>query len=212
MGFITWLRAKTETNPGWLLFKSLPVLSFIMAVSANRGPDMVFLFNYSFSSLFIVAVINTIITLLAVYLGYNQKRKCDKLRESYENKELEKLIKPLYLAFEKYPARKFIEMLSYPPEMWGTVVVKGTFADSKNKEFPGAELLVNSAIDIMLNYRELAQPQLQDIIDKYLAMRRDRRNKSGPYADRWHPYFEDAEKLITEISILIRERYIELTS
>ena len=133
-------------------------------------------------------------------------------RSKHRQEELELFIKPLYLAFEKYPTTKIIDMLSYPPEMWKSVLVRGTFGDAQNKKFPGAEDTVNSMINIMSQHRELAQPKLQETIDQFLAMRRDRRERKGQYAVDWHPYYDDAVKVINEIAVLVRERYDALTS
>lgn len=132
--------------------------------------------------------------------------------KAHQKEELDLLIKPLYLAFEKYPSSKLVDMLSYPAEMWKSVLVSGTFGDAKNKELPGAEDTVNSTINIMSQHRELAQPKLQEAIDQFLAMRRDRREGRGQYAVSWHPYFDDAAKVINEIAILVRERYDLLTN
>lgn len=147
-----------------------------------------------------------------------ERRKPEKPKDALSNdgktrqkEELDLLIKPLYLAFEKYPSNKLVDMLSYPAEMWKSVLVSGTFGDAQNKNFPGAEDTVNLVVDIMLQHRDLAAPKLQETIDQYLAMRRARREREGQYAVNWHPYFEDAEKVINEIVALVRERYDVLT-
>lgn len=130
------------------------------------------------------------------------------LTHKWENKEFEFLIAPLYKQFFKFPGQKslgsFTHMLSTPPAQWNSPLHEGmTFADAKNKEFPGAKDAVNSTIDVMLSHLELAQKPLQDLIGQYLELRKN----SQAYGSK---YYDVAEKLVEEIAKLVNTRYFEL--
>jgi hypothetical protein len=132
----------------------------------------------------------------------------DDLTHKWENKEFEFLIAPLYKQFLKFPGQKslgsFTHMLSIPPAQWNSPLHEGmTFADAKNKEFPGVEDAVNLTIDVMLSHLELAQKPLQDLIGQYLELRKN----NQAYGSK---YYDVAEKLVEEIAKLVNTRYFEL--
>jgi hypothetical protein len=123
-------------------------------------------------------------------------------RESNKD-ELEKLIKPLYFAFDKCPTRNglsssLIHQLSTPPEQWNNAAYK----TSGLKELVEESNLV---IEIMRQNRELAQSGLQELIDGYLNLRKNRKENDQI------KYYSKAEKILNEISNNIKTRYHELT-
>jgi hypothetical protein len=122
--------------------------------------------------------------------------------------EFNLLIKPLYLAFDKYPSpysdpkpsiNSLINYLSDASEFWDNDVIE----KSKIKERED----VDATIKIMKQHLELAQPKLRMLINQYLEIRRNRRM----YNSRQN-YYEAQEKAVMEIANLVRERYNELTS
>jgi hypothetical protein len=127
------------------------------------------------------------------------------------NEELDLLIKPLYLAFDKFPARgdgsssSLIHVLSTPPEL----LKNETYKTSSLKEIVEAANLV---IDILKQCRELAQPQLREQIDEYLEMRRIHQRLEKPYGSNSAiRYYSDAERILNEIANTVKERYDKLT-
>ena len=130
---------------------------------------------------------------------------------SDKKEELENLIKPLYWKFDKYPSRNgqsssLIHQLSSPQELWNTPV-------SKTSNLKELVETANSAIDIMQQHRELAQPQLRDTIDRYLEIIRIHKEEKAPYGKYSEiRYYSDAEKVLKELDNLIKARYKELTN
>lgn len=128
-----------------------------------------------------------------------------KLTRQLRNRELEDLVKPLYLAFDKYPKGNLINQLSTPPD---------PRYSPKNNVSALKELAedANSVIEIMREHRELAKSQLQELIDKYLEMRRSYSEQRPPYGpDSIVRYYPDAQRILKEIVDLIKTRYDELT-
>jgi len=134
-----------------------------------------------------------------------------------EKEELENLIKPLYLKFDKYPPRNgmsssLIHQLSTPQELWNTPVSKTSVLKELLED-------ANSVIKIIEQHRELAHPQspLRATIDRYLDIRRlHRKNlheEIAPYGkNSVIRYYTDTEKELKEVDDLVKARYKELTS
>jgi hypothetical protein len=131
----------------------------------------------------------------------------DNLIKKCENKELELLIKPLYLTFDKSPPRNglsssLVHQLSTPSESVSSALIFKELVET-----------ANLVVDTMQQHRELAQPHLQELIDRYLEMRRTHRELKAPYGpNSVVRYYSDAEKTLNEIADVIKARYDDLTN
>lgn len=211
MGRIAWLRAKANTDLGWLLLALLAPLSILISLAAWRNPDMASLLNYSFNPLLAAAAINTIITIIVAYLGLAQKRGKDKVKELLdnltkrcENKEMDLLIKPIYLAFDKYPEAPNVqtrEKFGYPM-IWSLM----SHPSDKSQKFLHIEK-ADPVIDVFQQHGNLAQPELRELIRQYLEFRgRHKKNRINEHDE----YFEKTVKIVERIELLVKKRYEEL--
>lgn len=164
--------------------------------------------SYSFNPLFAAAAINTIITLVVIYLGLAQKRENDKAKESLdnlinrcENKELDSLIKPIYLAFDKYPADPNI----LTREKFGLSMLSSLMSHPSNRS--DTYLYIEKAdyvIDIFQQHGNLAQPELRELIRQYLEFRGRHKEKRISSRDE---YFIKTATIVEQIESLVKERY-----
>lgn len=141
----------------------------------------------------------------------DMQKAFDELAKKFQNYELEKLIKPLYLAFDKYPSTPkqdrgsfnyngLVHQLSMTPHDWDTL---------KGKKDAELVKTVDLVIDKMLQHWEIAQsPQLRELLVQYLEIRRNYKKMDHKELGE---YYVSAEKMIEEIADLIKTRYNELT-
>lgn len=193
MGWIS--RVKNEwgemgilARVGWLSSVVLPLIWSIWSRGGWKTP------TFEFYSIFNLALYILLVALLI------QNRR---LTKNLRNKELENLIKPLYLAFDKYPRRNdstssLIHILSSLTELSNNPI----YQTSVLRELADTAYL---AVNTMKQHRELAQPRLQEIIDEYLEMRKNDKEISILKS------YGEAEKKLNEIVNLVNKRYHELT-
>jgi len=172
---------------------------------------MISLLNYSFNPLAAAAAINTIITLIAVYWGLARTRERDKVQKSLddltvrcENKELDLLIKPIYLAFDKYPADPNV----MTREKFGLSMLFSLMSHPSEKS--DTRLHTEKAdplIDVMQQHGNLARPELRELIRQYLEFRERHNEKRISNRDE---YFIKTTVVIERIESLVKERYEEL--
>jgi hypothetical protein len=250
MDLVAKLRAKADTNLGWLVLFSLTVLSSLITIfSALGDTSMIHLLKFSIDPLLIAAAINTVITLIAVYWGYTQKRErgasetkllearkvhrqeldaatkaledltdkydttkreLDEARKSLndlthkcENKELELLIQPLFLAFDKYPDDPIIMQR----EKFGLPMKWSLMSPTRSPPSHQVEK-VDSIISAMQQYGNLAQPELKGLIRELLEFRQIQEAK-GRFSSI-DPYFTETADKVDKIAHLAAVRYNEL--
>jgi hypothetical protein len=178
-----------------------------MTTIASYGINVGWLFDWFGENLFytILVLVFSVITFMI-----SQRYQAQLFKAQDETKELEKLIKPLYLVFDKYPKREdvsnsLIHQLSTPPHQW---YVQKNGVSWLREVAEDAE----SVIQIMQEHRELAQLRLQELIDKYLEMRRSYLEQRPHYgADSFVRYYGDTQRILNEMVNLMKARYDELT-
>lgn len=143
---------------------------------------------------------------------------------SSQEKQLNLLIKPLYIAFDKYkdwtPTHWEINMMIFGAVDGGAkemLKYKGLpLAFSIMFKFgPNAEYLkslgadeVDSAIDVLQQYGNLAQPQLRELIKQYFEIRqKDGKSEKKFWND---PDFINIYNITNQMNILVKKRYEEL--
>jgi len=143
----------------------------------------------------IYSILNFILYILLVAVIIQNRGLVKKL----ENKELEKLIKPLYLAFDKYPEdAKIMQHEKFGLPMTLSLL---TYPGPKTEK-------AGPMIDILKQHGNLAQlPMLQELIKQFLDFTQVQREKGISMGD---PYFIDMVDKVDQIKDLATARYNEL--
>lgn len=205
MDRIAWLRAKADTDLGWLAVFTLSILSALITIlSVLGGEGVVHVSNLQINLLLVAAAINTGITLITVYWGYNQKRKKDTIARKCENRELELLIQPLFLAFDKYPEDpKIMEREKFGLAMKWSLMSHPADKSTIYLHTEKADPVISS----MQQYGNLAQPELRGSIREFLKFRQVQKESRFSSSD---PYFKATAEKVDKIRDLVTARYNEL--
>ena len=132
------------------------------------------------------------------------QKALDDLTRRCENKELDLLIKPIYLAFDKYPDDPNI----LTREKFGLSMLWSLMShpSEKSQKFLRIEK-ADTVIDVFQQHGNLAQPELRELIRQYLEFRGRHEEKRISCRDE---YFINTATTVGQIESLVKERYTEL--
>jgi hypothetical protein len=121
-----------------------------------------------------------------------------------QKEELDLLIKPLYLAFDKYPddPKMMHHTKTGLPMIWSLM----SSPYQKSEKYLGIEKAA-PVIDTMQQHGNLAQPTLRELIKQFLDFKQKQRENIISIRD---PYFIDTSNKVDQIKDLVIIRYNEL--